>query len=228
MNQNYSIKEEIEELNDETKPEINALICPIGRDARPFVINKSLVRIGSSISCDITLSPKLDCYNVSPIHAIIYRDGKKWELLNYSPFGVTVDGVRYGLEDADLEDEDDFLKYVDTSPISPNPEFEEEFPDVGKLGSVSSRIQTKVQRNYKQLMNDRVKKNICPDEDEIEAMKDQIHSIQGSLTIKEDKSIMWKAEKNNPVSNKRRKSKYTKTNQQILKANLTYFQSRKI
>ena len=98
------------------------------------------------------------------------------------------------------------MKYVDTSPIPPNSEFEEEFPDVGKLGSASSRIQTKVQKNYKQLMNDRVKKNISPDEDELEAMKDQIHSIQGSLTIKEDKSIMWKAEKNNSVSNKRRKS----------------------
>ena len=202
LNQNYSIPEEVED----SKPEINALICPIGRDARPYVIDKSLIRIGLNVSCDISLQhPK--CHNISGLHAIIYRDGShKWEILNYSPFGLTVDDVRYGLEDADLDDEDDFLTYVDTDPIPPNGEFEEDFADV-KISSVSNRIQPKVQKNYKQLMNDRVKKNIRPDEEEIEILKNQIHSIQGSLTIKEDKSIQWKAEKNQNVQNKRRKSK---------------------
>jgi hypothetical protein len=43
--------------------------------------------------------------SVSPYHAVLFNHGKNhWEILNYSPHGLSVDGVEYGLEKPEFED----------------------------------------------------------------------------------------------------------------------------
>ena len=44
-------------------------------------------------------------------------------------------------------------------------------------------------------MNDRVCRADVLDETEIDSIKERIHSISGTITIKEDKSIAWKSDR---------------------------------
>ena len=71
--------------------------------------------------CDLRIEPE-GCNAVSELHAVLFRDGKdNWEILNYSPQGLVVDGVRYGLSTEDDDPESDI------EPASPetNHQFEE-------------------------------------------------------------------------------------------------------
>ena len=47
--------------------------------------------------CEVTLNS--NCLAMSDTHAVLLHDGnRRWEILNYSQFGLEVDGIRYGLE----------------------------------------------------------------------------------------------------------------------------------
>ena len=47
--------------------------------------------------CEVTLNS--NCLAISDTHAVLLHDGnRRWEILNYSQYGLEVDGIRYGLE----------------------------------------------------------------------------------------------------------------------------------
>jgi len=88
------IKEKKESPNMQN---FKAVLCPVGIDAAPILINEDLVKIGKSEMCEVTLNS--NCLAMSDTHAVLLHDGnRRWEILNYSQFGLEVDGIRYGLE----------------------------------------------------------------------------------------------------------------------------------
>lgn len=108
-----------------------AILCSIGTNAKPFVFGeKACVKIGSRSDCDVIIDPG-PCAAVAAVHAILFREGNNWEILNYAPPGLVVDGVRYGLSSethADSEPEieleepvtnDKFEQLIDVSKYSP-------------------------------------------------------------------------------------------------------------
>ena len=97
-------KEIKREVCAEPAPEFQAVFCPVGVDCNPILINENVTQIGTAANCKVRLETSCDC--VSPLHAVLYNDSQRWEVLNYSPFGLRVDGFQYGLET--LTESDDF------------------------------------------------------------------------------------------------------------------------
>ena len=90
-----------------------------------------------------------ECDLISDIHAIIYQDGiRNWEILNYSPFGITVDGVCYGLEETSPNLEDIAFDTVDSSAKIPTNHKFEEILDINNTCSFSKNLQEKVRTFY--------------------------------------------------------------------------------
>merc|ERR1712130_959733 len=100
-------KEIKREVYEEPSPEFQAVFCPVGVDCNPILINENVTQIGTASNCKVRLETSCDC--VSPLHAVLFNDSKRWEVLNYSPFGLRVDGIQYGLETStESEDLEDF------------------------------------------------------------------------------------------------------------------------
>ena len=92
------VEEKIENVETaDNSGAFQAVFCPIGVDCKPILITENVTKIGSAEMCKIRLGNGCSC--VSAIHAILFHDGlNRWEILNYSPFGLSVDGIHYGLE----------------------------------------------------------------------------------------------------------------------------------
>ena len=81
---------------------------------------------------------------MSSTHAVIYHDGmQNWEILNYSPFGITVDGIRHGLEEDCINLQDTHLDHCDSNSKIPINSIYEQIFDVNKTAG-SARLQEKV------------------------------------------------------------------------------------
>ncbi|XP_063984008.1 PHD finger protein 12 [Diachasmimorpha longicaudata] len=78
-----------------------AALFPLSRKPGPpaFMVRRTLT-IGTGANSDVLLSRYGDCDCVSPKHAVIFFDEttKRYELLNYSEYGTTVDNVFYSCD----------------------------------------------------------------------------------------------------------------------------------
>lgn len=94
-----NVEDRSKELLNQSKL-FQAVFCPVGVDCQPILINENITKIGTSEMCNVRLGSGCSC--VSSLHAVLFHDGlNRWELLNYSPFGLSVDGIQYGLETFD-------------------------------------------------------------------------------------------------------------------------------
>lgn len=162
------------------------------------------MKIGTRSDCDLRIEPE-DCNAISELHAVLFRDGKdNWEILNYSPQGLVVDGVRYGLSTEDDEPQSD------SEPASPetNHQFEE-------LVDHSEYSPTKPpagqgKRSFEVLMTDKVKPAGGRDTEQYDLLKQRVHSIQGTLVCNDDKTLTWRTESTAPIVKKRKRQRETK------------------
>ncbi|XP_011300203.1 PHD finger protein 12 [Fopius arisanus] len=78
-----------------------AALFPLSRKPGPpaFMIRRTLT-IGTGANCDVLLSRYGECECISSKHAVIFFDEttKRYELLNYSEHGTTVDNVFYSCD----------------------------------------------------------------------------------------------------------------------------------
>lgn len=75
-----------------------AFLKPISwDDSELILITKRTTKVGSAPACDIVLAG--DCAAISGHHLTLIFDRleQRFELLNYSPFGMEIDGVRYSM-----------------------------------------------------------------------------------------------------------------------------------
>ena len=54
-------------------------------------------------------------------------------------------------------------------------------------------------------MSDRVRPSEAQDHEQIEQLKERIHSIQGTLVCNDDKTLTWRAESTTPIPRKRKR-----------------------
>lgn len=91
--------EDYEPLNK--KSEARAALFPLSRKPGPpaLMIRRTLT-IGTGANCDVALSRYGNCECISSKHAVIFFDDttKRYELLNYSEYGTTVDNVFYSCD----------------------------------------------------------------------------------------------------------------------------------
>ncbi|CAD6216420.1 GSCOCG00004578001-RA-CDS [Cotesia congregata] len=81
--------------------EARAALFPLSRKPGPpaLMVSRTMT-IGTGANCDVLLSSYGNCDCVSPKHAVIFFDDstKRYELLNYSEYGTTVDNVFYSCD----------------------------------------------------------------------------------------------------------------------------------
>ncbi|KAF7989973.1 hypothetical protein HCN44_008647 [Aphidius gifuensis] len=86
-------------INDNN--EARAALFPLSRKPGPpaFMIKKTLT-IGKGTNCDVSLDNYGYCNSISSKHAVIFycETTRRYELLNYSEFGTTVDNVFYSCD----------------------------------------------------------------------------------------------------------------------------------
>lgn len=86
-------------LNDYN--EARAALFPLSRKPGPpaFMIGKTLT-IGRGTNCDVALENYGNCDSISSKHAVIFfcETTRRYELLNYSEYGTTVDNVFYSCD----------------------------------------------------------------------------------------------------------------------------------
>ncbi|XP_008555737.1 PHD finger protein 12 [Microplitis demolitor] len=90
-------------INDQY--EARAALFPLSRKPGPpaLMVSRTMT-IGTGANCDVLLSRYGNCECVSSKHAVIFFDDstKRYELLNYSEYGTTVDNVFYSCDCSNL------------------------------------------------------------------------------------------------------------------------------
>jgi hypothetical protein len=77
-----------------------ACLYPLVADIEPYAMCRRSHVIGTGTDADVCLSDIGHCNRTSVKHAVIFYDelSRQYELLNYSEFGTTVDGVLYSCD----------------------------------------------------------------------------------------------------------------------------------
>ncbi|XP_065207865.1 uncharacterized protein LOC135836767 isoform X2 [Planococcus citri] len=197
-------------LPDRPKGKVRAVLCPLSHRPLTYMYGQSL-SIGLGFSNDVCLRNYGNCNFVSEEHAVIFYDKvtNSYELINYSEYNTTVDGVCYTCDISRNTNEKPIIKITKPdTPIAPKPvtKPQQKKKPTNNSSTVPCNVQSKrigstvtaaeTRSSYKKLIND-IDKLVSKSQQEMAAIADEdlneiskaINNTPAVIETNEDVSI---------------------------------------